>query len=103
MASHSHDQAALPEPKTPMWLSALGVAMLFFGAVYWASLPTSDVTADTTTAAPAAKAAPSPQAQPARPNPRGAIPNGGMPPGHPSGIQPNNAPKPLAVPPNPHH
>ena len=54
--SHSHTPAALPEPKTPMWLPALGVCLFLAAALICGLMPDSKPAADGKAAAPAASA-----------------------------------------------
>jgi hypothetical protein len=63
-----HPENELAEPKTPMWLPALGAAILLAGVCFWVLGPQSaaegaDKAADkpaATATAPAAKAPPAP-------------------------------------------
>lgn len=43
-----HTPAALPEPKTPMWLPALGAVLFLLAGIAWAMAPggTEDPTGD---------------------------------------------------------
>ena len=93
--SHGHDEP-LPEPKTPMWLPALG-AVLFLTAGIWWALQASDngnVTADTTTIA-SASAAPAtpPPMQTAQQQGQGGSPRPQLPPGA-TVLHPKNGPRP---------
>ncbi len=38
---HSHDPPAPPEPKTPMWLPALGAVLFLTAALIWGFMPES--------------------------------------------------------------
>lgn len=38
-ALHPHDPPPLPEPQTPMWLPAVGVALFVSVALWWAVTP----------------------------------------------------------------
>lgn len=85
--SGDHSAHAPPsEPHSPMWLPALGVALLAVAGVYWATsapLKTVDESAlETSSAQPSASAAPS--AQPA-PTARAQPGNEGQKPGQPGG------------------
>ncbi len=85
--SGDHSAHAPPsEPHSPMWLPALGVALLAAAGVYWATsapLKAVDESAlETASAEPSASAAPA--AQPA-PSARPQAGNEGQRPGQPSG------------------
>jgi len=49
---HSHEPAVPPEPKTPMWLPALGAVLFLMVGLIWgltpSSNPESDSPSDTT-------------------------------------------------------
>ncbi|HVJ94233.1 MAG TPA: hypothetical protein VM580_30805 [Labilithrix sp.] len=45
---HSHDPAALPEPKTPMWLTALGAVLFLMVGLICALMPETKQDAGTT-------------------------------------------------------
>jgi hypothetical protein len=68
------------EPKTPMWLTAVGAALFVGVAAWWAvtpSAPSTPVETAPSASAPAAAAAPNPQAQavpPAQPLQQAAPP-----------------------------
>lgn len=78
MAS-AHSSLPLPEPKTPMWLPALGAALFVVAAIVWAVMPSSTPPAQ-------ADAAPSASAPP--PAPASAAVRANPPPGNPGN---NNA------------
>ena len=98
----SHASAAVPledEPKTPMWLPALGAALFLSVGLAWAVSPsTADVVvgaaATPSAGAPSASAVVVPTPQPVRPAPSAAA----MPPSHPPmgsalpGVRPGTAP-----------
>jgi hypothetical protein len=55
--SHTHGPPPLPEPKTPLWLTAVG-GILFVGvAICWASRPADPAATEATAAAATATAA----------------------------------------------
>jgi hypothetical protein len=54
---HSHGPPVLPEPKTPMWLPALGGVLFLTVGLIWGLMPSS-APAATDGTAPAASAAP---------------------------------------------
>jgi len=54
------DHAPLEEPKTPMWLPALGVALFLLAGVWWATRPAPVIAQPTTTAAALDAGAPAP-------------------------------------------
>ncbi|MEO9233386.1 MAG: hypothetical protein ABI421_08645 [Polyangiaceae bacterium] len=60
------DHAQLPEPKTPMWLPALGLALFLLVGVFWATRPAPYVPPPP---APVASAAATGSAAPAAPAP----------------------------------
>jgi hypothetical protein len=79
--SHGHHpENDLPEPKTPLWLPALGAAILLVGVCFWVlsgpSTPAAEGAADKPAEKPAATAT-APAKAPA------AAPNRGKPAGHP--------------------
>ncbi len=43
MAHDSHDPNASDEPKTPMWLPALGALLFLVAGIYWATRPAEPV------------------------------------------------------------
>lgn len=58
MASADHGSQSLEEPKTPMWLPALGALLFLITGIWWATRPAEvEVTADPAAAASAAPAA----------------------------------------------
>jgi hypothetical protein len=67
--TEQHVASGIPqeeEPKTPMWLTAVGAALFVGVALWWAvtpSAPSTPVEAAPSASAPAAAAAPNPQAQ----------------------------------------
>jgi hypothetical protein len=46
-AGHSH--GGLPEPKTPMWLPALGAVLFLFAGLLWGLWPSGDGTTSSPT------------------------------------------------------
>lgn len=55
--SEAHGKASeLPEPKTPMWLPALGAVLFLTAAILWGLYPTSGSAETTGAAAPAGDA-----------------------------------------------
>ena len=93
-SSHGHDGPPLPpEPKTPMWLPALGAALFLLVGLWWATRPeppapivddTADAAAADAGAAPqqAAQAAPG-QGQPGQAGAQQAARPNAPPPGRP--------------------
>jgi len=53
---HSHGPEAPPEPKTPMWLPALGAVLFLMAGLLWALTPDSKPEADATPGAASAAA-----------------------------------------------
>ena len=88
-ASHGHDEQLPEEPKTPFWLTALGVALLVSGGLGYLMFhePTVEEAEPDTAATAEAEPekAPPPAATPARPPRRGPK---GLPPGIGSGRRP---------------
>lgn len=56
-SDHHHAPPALPEPKTPMWLPALGAVLFLIVGLLWGLTPdsTNGSGADTKTDTPAAR------------------------------------------------
>lgn len=91
---HVASAIAEEEPKTPMWLPALGAALFVGIALWWAvtpSAPPAAAEAAASAAASASAAAPNPQAQPAQPAQPGTAAM--------AGTQPGRMPMPSALPP----
>lgn len=64
--SHAHGPPPPPEPKTPMWLPALGAVLFLMAGLFWALSDSSPETKDSKDSKPAASAAPTATA-PAKP------------------------------------
>ena len=80
--AHAHEPPALPEPHTPMWLPALGVALFVSVALWWAVTPKAapPPASDSETVAAAAASGAASAAPQARPAPAGSVrtPDGGI-------------------------
>jgi len=78
MDSHAHDEAS-DEPKSPMWLPALGGALFLIWGIWWATRPNPPpppepaVTAQPVASAQASASAPTPSVS-ARPLPNVPLP-----------------------------
>ncbi len=71
MAHADHGSQSSDEPKTPMWLPALGALLFLLAGIWWATRPSApdEVKADAPAAASAAPAAVSAQPRQAAPAP----------------------------------